>query len=154
MRDYKIWEVLLNPALVAAAFAMASSQLFKTLRPLFAGKRHDFDLRRLTSYGGFPSGHTAFITACAAGVGIDSGFSSSLFALAVVVACILIYDILKQRMVIDLTRRETDRLLAVNRLEPLARTPQFKAHSLSEVIGGGVWGILCAVGTSFAYSHF
>lgn len=143
MKDYRIWEVFLNPPLVAAAFAMGSSQLFKALKPLFRGK--GFSLKSLTNYGGFPSGHTAFITGCALALGIDSGFRSGIFALAVVVSCILVYDILKQRKVVDLTRQETERLLATASLSPLEAPPQFKAHSLSEIIGGGIWGSICAV---------
>jgi acid phosphatase family membrane protein YuiD len=144
MVDLKVWEIIYNPPLVGAAFAMGSSQLFKTVRPLFTRRSAEFDIKKLTAYGGFPSGHTAFITSCAAGVGFNSGFRSSLFALSVVVACIMIYDILKQRAVIDLTRRETDRLLSSSGMQPLEKAPQFKAHSLSEVVGGGIWGIACA----------
>jgi len=61
------------------------------------------------------------------------------------VACMLIYDILKQRKVVDLTRQETDRLLAKAGLTPLQPAPQFKAHSVAEIVGGGVWGAVCAV---------
>jgi acid phosphatase family membrane protein YuiD len=143
MRDYRIWEMFLSAPLIAAAFAMGSSQLFKALVPLFKGK--GFSLKRLADYGGFPSGHTAFIIACALGLGIDSGFRSGLFALAATVACMLIYDILKQRKVVDLTRQETDRLLAKAGILPLEPSPQFRAHSVAEIVGGGVWGAICAV---------
>jgi uncharacterized protein len=143
MRDFRIWEIFLNAPLLAAAFAMGSAQLFKALLPLFQGK--GFSFKSLSNYGGFPSGHTAFIVGCALGLGIDSGFRSGIFALAVTVACMLIYDILKQRKVVDLTRQETERLLAKAGLAPVEDPPQFKAHSVAEIVGGGVWGAVCAV---------
>ena len=147
MRDYRIWELFLNTPLIAAAFAMGSSQLYKVLLPLFKGK--GFQLRNLTDYGGFPSGHTAFIVGCTLALGIDSGFRSGIFALAATVASMLIYDILKQRKVVDLTRQETDRLLAKAGIAPLEPSPQFKAHSVAEILGGGVWGAICAVAFCF-----
>lgn len=143
MRDFRIWEIFLNAPLMAAAFAMGSAQLYKALRPLFTGK--GFSLKSIADYGGFPSGHTAFIVACTLALGIDSGFRSGIFALAVTVACMLIYDIIKQRKVVDLTRMETDRLLAKAGLEPLEPAPQFKAHTVAEIVGGGAWGAACAV---------
>jgi len=80
MKDFRVWEILLNPPLVAALSAMASSQLFKALKPLAKGRMPD--LRKIADYGGWPSSHTAFIVACTVSVGIVEGFRSSLFALA------------------------------------------------------------------------
>jgi acid phosphatase family membrane protein YuiD len=147
MRDFRIWEIFLNAPLLAAAFAMGSAQLYKAFKPLFTGK--GFSFKSIADYGGFPSGHTAFIVACAIALGIDSGFRSGIFALAVTVACMLIYDIIKQRKVVDLTRQETDRLLVKAGLTPLEPAPQFKAHSVAEIVGGGIWGAVCAVAFCF-----
>lgn len=148
MRDFRVWELFLNPSLMGACIAMASAQVFKAIvKPLFRGKLPD--LRKISDYGGFPSGHTAFIVACAVGVGVEAGFRSTLFALASVTSAILIYDIIKLRKTVDLSRRETDRLLAKAGLEPEEIPPQFKAHSIGEIMGGAIWGIACAVGTAF-----
>jgi uncharacterized protein len=148
MRDFKLWEVVFNPPLVGALLAMASAQFFKAMiKPLFRGKLPD--LRRISDYGGFPSGHTAFIVACAAGVGVSEGFRSPLFGLAAVTAAILVYDIIKLRKTVEVTWNETKRLLAEQGLEPAVKPPQFRGHSIPEVIGGGIWGLACAVLSSF-----
>jgi len=42
--------------------------------------------------GGMPSSHSALITGAASGVGYELGFDSSIFALAVAVALIVMYD--------------------------------------------------------------
>lgn len=46
--DYAVWKILANPV------------AFKVLWPIAGGRRPQ--LSRLSEYGGFPSGHTAFIT--------------------------------------------------------------------------------------------
>lgn len=143
MKDFRVWDIFLNPPLVAAVAAMASAQVFKTLKPLAKGKAPD--LRKIADYGGWPSSHTAFITACAVAVGVVEGFRSSLFALAAVVAGILIYDILKLRMVVSLDGKEIDRLLARSSLDRAERRPQFEGHSLAEVLAGLAWGLVWAI---------
>ena len=147
--DFKLWEIVVNPPLVAALVAMASAQVFKVVAPLGRGKPPE--LAKLTDYGGFPSGHTAFITARAAGIGLKAGFDSALFALAAVTASILIYDIVKLRKTVDLTRRETDRLLERAGMTPLEKAPQFGSHSVAEIVAGLVWGLVCAVATALLW---
>jgi uncharacterized protein len=143
MKDFRIWDVIFNPALIAALAAQVSSQLFKVVKPVFGGGRPD--MGKLTDYGGFPSAHTAFIAACAASLGITEGFRSGIFALAAVVAAILIYDIVKLRKTVALNARETDRLLEDRKLARLEKLPQFRAHSIGEVLGGIAWGIAWAM---------
>jgi uncharacterized protein len=149
MKDYRLWEMALNPPLVAAVAAMASSQLFKTLKPLAKGRLPD--IKKLVDYGGWPSSHTAFIVACALATGIAEGFRSSLFALAGVVASILVYDILKMRKVVELDGREIDRLLERSSMSRTEPPPQFKGHSPAEVVGGIIWGCAWAVAVCAMY---
>lgn len=141
--DYAVWKIVANPAAVSAVVAQLSAQLFKVLRPLARGKRPE--PRRLGEYGGFPSGHTAFITGVTAAAGFTQGFDSGLFAVAAVTAAILIYDILKQRRAIDDTMRATTLILDKNGLQWPREPVQFKAHTPVEVLGGAVWGILVAL---------
>lgn len=141
--DYAVWKILANPAAVSAILAQLSAQLFKVLRPIASGKRPQ--VSRLSEYGGFPSGHTAFITGVTAAAGFTQGFDSGLFAVAAVTAAILIYDILKQRRAVDLTMQATRLLLDKNGLQWPHEPPQFKAHSPAEVLGGAIWGILVAL---------
>jgi uncharacterized protein len=144
MKDYRFWEMILNPPLVAAVSAMASAQVFKALKALARGGTRDF--RKLFHYGGWPSSHTAFIVACAISIGVVEGFRSSLFAATTVVAAILVYDILKMRRVVALDGREIDRLLDRASLDRAETPPQFEGHSPAEVVGGILWGLAWAVG--------
>jgi acid phosphatase family membrane protein YuiD len=50
------------------------------------------DLRILSRSGGMPSSHTAMVVSLATVLGIDYGLDSSLFAMGVVLAVIVMYD--------------------------------------------------------------
>lgn len=149
--DYAVWKILTNPAAVSAILAQVSAQLFKVLRPIARGKRPEFS--RFSEYGGFPSGHTAFITGVTAAAGFTQGFDSGLFAVAAVTAAILIYDILKQRRAVDETMQATRLLLDKNSLQWPHEPPQFKAHTPAEVLGGAIWGILVALVVCLIWSR-
>lgn len=149
MKDFRVWEIALNPPLVSALAAMASSQVFKFFRGAIRARR--FDLSRISDYGGFPSSHTAFAVACAAGLGISEGFRSGAFALSVVVAAIFIYDILRLRPTVAQSRKDVARLLEKAGLGQSEPTPQFEAHSLFEVAAGIVWGIAWAALVCFLW---
>jgi hypothetical protein len=149
MKDFRFWELALNPALVASLTAMASSQAFKFVRSVLREGR--FDLKHISDYGGFPSSHSAFAVAGAFAIGITEGYTSAAFAIGVIVAAIFIYDILRLRPTIAQSKKELDRLIEKGGLERIDRAPQFEAHSLTEVLAGIVWGLACAALVCFLW---
>lgn len=79
-----------NLILVLSAIAWALAQLLKFLGPLV--RRRKIDFRQIMSSGGMPSSHSAFVCACASATGVLYGCASPLFALAVVMAIVVMYD--------------------------------------------------------------
>ena len=79
-----------NLPLVAAITATALAQVVKVILVLVTERRWAFD--RMLETGGMPSSHSATVTALAVTVGMVEGFGSTLFALAVVFAGIVMYD--------------------------------------------------------------
>ncbi|HUW41056.1 MAG TPA: divergent PAP2 family protein [Rectinemataceae bacterium] len=142
MRDPGFISLVANRALLAALAAVASSQLVKVLAPLVHGRAPD--PRRFADYGGFPSAHSAFISACAFEIGLVDGFSSGLFALAVVSAAVIISDILRLRSTVERSKADIDILFERTGLARPGTAPQFRSHSPFEVVAGIVWGCLCA----------
>lgn len=55
-------------------------------------KERRWDLKLLIGSGGMPSSHSATVTALALAIGFQEGFSSSLFATASILACVVMYD--------------------------------------------------------------
>jgi acid phosphatase family membrane protein YuiD len=53
---------------------------------------HEWDWALLLRAGGMPSSHSALVAGVAHGIGLSHGFASPTFALAAVLAMIVIYD--------------------------------------------------------------
>ena len=66
------------------------AQLSKTLLTLILKKK--FVMERMIGAGGMPSSHSSFVCTCASSVGYMYGWSSPLFAIAAVVAIVVMYD--------------------------------------------------------------
>ena len=79
-----------NLILNLSILAWACAQVLKVLLVLIT--KHRWDWRHILSSGGMPSSHSAFVCACATSVGIMQGFGSVSFAIAAVVAIVVMYD--------------------------------------------------------------
>lgn len=82
--------LLANPTLWIPLSVVLGVQLFKFVWEWIRAR--DFDLRVLTRAGGMPSSHSAMVTSLATAIGYRQGMRSDLFALAVVLALIVMYD--------------------------------------------------------------
>ncbi|KAI8552893.1 hypothetical protein RHMOL_Rhmol06G0303800 [Rhododendron molle] len=79
-----------NLPLLCALLACALAQFLKPFTTWVKEKR--WDSRRMVGSGGMPSSHSATVTALAAAVGLQEGTGGSAFAIAVVLACVVMYD--------------------------------------------------------------
>jgi acid phosphatase family membrane protein YuiD len=79
-----------NLTLLVPLSAMAGVQIFKFLREWW--RKRIFSVHVLFSTGGMPSSHSALVTSLATATGIQYGFSSGYFAIAAVLALIVMYD--------------------------------------------------------------
>ncbi|XP_038689560.1 uncharacterized membrane protein YuiD-like isoform X2 [Tripterygium wilfordii] len=55
-------------------------------------KDRKWDFRKMLGSGGMPSSHSALVTALAVAVGLQEGTETPAFAIALVVACVVMYD--------------------------------------------------------------
>ena len=65
-------------------------QTFKVIWDLIT--THKFNFKRIIGAGGMPSSHSAITTTIATMIGKSQGFDSPIFALAFIVACVVMYD--------------------------------------------------------------
>ncbi|CAI9088379.1 OLC1v1022688C1 [Oldenlandia corymbosa var. corymbosa] len=79
-----------NFPLVAAFLACFLAQFLKIFTHWFKEKR--WESRKMLSSGGMPSSHSALVTALAAAIGLQEGLGGSAFAIAVILACVVMYD--------------------------------------------------------------
>ncbi|KAG8640589.1 uncharacterized membrane protein YuiD isoform X1 [Manihot esculenta] len=79
-----------NLPLLSALLACALAQFLKLFTNWFKEKR--WDSKRMLDSGGMPSSHSATVTALAMAIGLQEGTGSPTFAIAVVLACVVMYD--------------------------------------------------------------
>lgn len=134
-----------NFVLVAALTSWGLAQLIKVPLEYLRTRRWNWAL--LFSAGGMPSSHSALVASAAHAIGLDSGFDSNLFALAVAFAMIVIYDATG-------IRRQAGRHAALINamIADLASGHPLKEEHLREVLGhtplqavtGTIMGIVIA----------
>ena len=83
-------QVLYNPALVYGLVSWALAQVLKVGTSLV--REHRLNWRLMFSAGGMPSSHSALVSGIAVAIAISEGVDSPLFALAVGVAGVVMYD--------------------------------------------------------------
>ena len=81
---------LQNRVLIAGVFAWVVGQFLKFPLEYIFNKRWNWGI--MFSSGGMPSSHSALVTAVALSIGFQDGFDTSIFALAMAMAMIIIYD--------------------------------------------------------------
>ena len=86
-----VWEFLTtNLILDLSIISWAIAQVLKGLIILIRERR--LNIARMLEGGGMPSSHAAFVCTCATAVGRMYGWGSPLFAIAAVVAIVVMYD--------------------------------------------------------------
>ena len=81
---------MISPVLLIAVAAWAVAQGLKLL--IAAAVYRKFDITYLTTGGGMPSSHSALVCATVVSCGMSAGFDSPVFAVAAVMAFIVMYD--------------------------------------------------------------
>ena len=81
---------MVSPVLLIAIAAWAVAQVLKLL--IATAVYRKFDITYLTTGGGMPSSHSALVCAAAVSCGVSAGFDTPVFAVAAVMAFIVMYD--------------------------------------------------------------
>ncbi len=138
-------ELLDNRILMASFSAWFVAQLLKFLGTLLLCGR--IDLTRLVGAGGMPSAHSALVTALAVATGRTTGFSSPLFAVAVVLAGIVMYDATGVRQAVGNQAEVLNRIV-----DDLYHDGSIREERLRELLGHTQVEVLvgCVLGIAFA----
>ena len=134
-----------NSHLLIAIFALLSAQGLKVL--VDYGRTKTVDKALFFGTGGMPSSHSAFVVSMATSIGTVEGLHSSLFAIALVFALIVMYDAAGVRRAAGRHAEIINMLM--ESLENIGITPDEKlkellGHSPIEVVAGALWGIAVA----------
>jgi acid phosphatase family membrane protein YuiD len=120
--------LLANDILIVCIVAWALAQLSKLL--IYFLRERRLQLRYLTAAGGMPSSHSALVVALAVRTGIDYGVDSGLFAVATVVAGVVLYDAAGVRRAVSRQARVLNQML-----EEVFEQQRFSERRLLELLG-------------------
>ena len=95
--------------------------------------------------GGMPSSHSALISSLASGIGLDLGFDDPVFALAVGISLIVMYDASGVRRSVGLQAKEINKLSKnFNEISSIELKEKL-GHSKTEVFVGSILGPLISL---------
>ncbi len=138
-----------NPILTVSLTAWLVAQISKTIINCLLMKR--FDAERLWGAGGMPSSHSALVCSMLVATGKEMGTRSPLFAIAFVLAAIVMYDAMGVRRAAGEQAKVLNQMLfdwmdQNKQLFPNAKqTKELKemlGHTPIEVLSGALLGII------------
>jgi len=134
--------LLNNRILLTSLLAWAVAQVSKTIIDLLRQRKLIFS--RLVSSGGMPSSHSALVTGLATSTGRVMGVGSASFAIAVVVASIVMYDAAGVRRAVSIQARILNQMIEeAFQGSPMAekRLRELIGHTPVQVLVGALLGI-------------
>ena len=144
-----VTEFFSNKILISGIIGWATAQVMKTI--IFLVINRKFQLERLFGDGGMPSGHSATVTAVAVSTGIECGLSSPLFAIATIIAIVVMHDAMGVRLETGKQAKVINEMMGF--MEKLGGTElsyeeklkEFVGHTPAQVGAGLVLGIVVAI---------
>ena len=136
----EFFDLFNNSVLFWSVSSCLLAQIFKILFNFFSTGKIRFGI--IFETGGMPSSHSALITGATSGIGYDLGFDSSIFALAVAVALIVMYDASGVRKSAGIQAAEINKLS--KKLDPQSELmlKETLGHTKIEVMVGSFLGPL------------
>lgn len=145
--------ILGNKILDVTFIAWFTAQFYKVLTSIFVQKK--LDIKRFFDTGGMPSSHSSTVSCLATGTAIIHGMGSTEFAIAVVLAGIVMYDAMgirraagKQAGVLN---RMMDKLSdKIGEMFHDEKLKELLGHTQLEVLAG----MLLGIGTAFLFKSY
>lgn len=146
-RGYEFFsQILHNQILLTAIVSWALAQLIKIGIELI--RTHRINWQLIFATGGMPSSHSSLVVALATATGLRQGFDSPLFAIATVLAFVVLYDAQGIR------RQAGNQARIINRMLQNVENAGIKVdknlkellgHTPIQVVGGTILGIIVAL---------
>ena len=141
-------ELFGNRIFISAALGWFVAQVLKTLIHMFITKQ--FVMERMVESGGMPSSHSATVCGLATAVGIRYGGGSYEFAMAAILAIVVMHDAMGVRMETGRQGKVLNEMMEVftnmgKQISAEARLKEFVGHTPLQVLMGAILGIIIAV---------
>ncbi len=141
-----IGDLFTNKCIYIPVLVWFCIQVSKFIVELIKTKRINF--KRLMGAGGMPSSHSAVVTSLAILVGKQEGFGSTSFALAFVLACVVMYDAAGVRRAAGKQAHLLNKIVSTPNLTNVQvqeRLNEVLGHTPIQVIVGAIIGIIVGI---------
>ena len=121
----------------------AGIQFFKVIWDLIV--THKFNFKRILGAGGMPSSHSAVVTSAATMIGKSEGFDSPIFALAVIFACVVMYDAAGIRRAAGKQAKLLNKLIetpGLTNIQVQEKLVEVLGHTPIQVLIGAIIGVI------------
>ena len=129
-----------NSVLLWSLLSCLFAQFFKIIFNFFSTGKFRFGIMFET--GGMPSSHSALITGAASGIGFQLGFDSPIFALAIAISLIVMYDASGVRKSAGIQAAELNKLSKIINPKSEVDLKETLGHTKLEVFVGSLLGPL------------
>ena len=134
-----------NRILLIAFIAWLGAQLAKAIIYWIINRKFVFE--RFLGDGGMPSSHSAVVMSLATAVGLQCGWNSAEFAVAAILAVIVMHDAVGVRQETGKQAKVINDIVTLlqSNVNPAETLKEFVGHTGPQVIVGALSGILTAV---------
>lgn len=136
-------EIITNKYIYIPVLLWLFIQLFKVMWDLI--KEHKFDFKRILGAGGMPSSHSAVVCSLAVLVGKEHGFSSSIFAITLIFAFVVMYDACGVRRAAGKQAKILNKIISTPGLTGVQvqeKLVEVLGHTPTQVVVGALIGII------------
>ena len=139
--------LLQNQILLSAVCGWLIAQVLKTLIHLYFN--HSFVPERLVGSGGMPSAHSATVCALSTSAGIVCGGDSPIFAIATILAIVVMYDAIGVRRETGIQAKIINEMMDAfskmnQQLSAEEKLKELVGHTPLQVLVGGILGVAIA----------
>ena len=121
-------------------------QLYKVIYDLITTKK--FNFKRILGAGGMPSSHSAVVVSLATLIGKYEGIDSSMFAIALILACVVMYDAAGIRRAAGKQAKLLNKLIetpGLTGVEVSERLVEVLGHTPIQVFVGALIGLIAGL---------
>ena len=141
-----IGEIITNKCIYIPFLLWFGIQTFKVVYDLIVTKK--FNFKRILGAGGMPSSHSAVVMSLAVLIGKSYGFSSPIFALALIFAFVVMYDAAGIRRAAGKQASLLNKIVetpGLSGIEVSEKLVEVLGHTPTQVIVGATIGVIVAI---------
>ena len=139
-------EIFTNKCIVIPLVLWIIIQTFKVITDLVINRR--LNVKRIIGAGGMPSSHSAVVCSLAMCIGKEYGFNSGIFAIALIMAFVVMYDAAGIRRAAGKQARILNHILdtpGISQVEVQERLIEALGHTPIQVFVGALLGAIAGL---------